>query len=112
MLLNQQQRDREAIVAWSIVDMLLANCKSCVELVPEKVIASYFAQAIQEADFFADEGSARRILHLVGGELIQRRRVVDHLNTFILTSTEEILELRKKAELEAKEAKAQARARR
>jgi hypothetical protein len=97
ILLNQQQRDRETAVAQRMTDLIVENCRSTTEMVPHAILAHFFGLACEEASFLPDEGSARRILHLVSGKLSERRRVADRLNEFLLTSTEDLLELQRTA---------------
>jgi hypothetical protein len=97
VLLNQTQRDREAAVARTMTDMIVTNCKSTTDIVPQTVLAHHFGLACAESNFIADESSARRILHLVAGELSARKRVADRLNDFLLKSTEDLLEMQRAA---------------
>jgi len=97
VLLNQNIRDRETVVASTMVDMLISNCKSTTEIVPQEVLAHYFGIACSRHTFVGDEASARRILHNVARDLGERRRVADRLNNYIMQSTEELLQAQRKA---------------
>jgi hypothetical protein len=107
-VLNQAQRYREFAIAQRMVDLLVANCRSATEIVPQEILAHFFGLACQEADYIVDEGSARRILHACAGQLKERRRVADQLNSFLLTSTEELLEMQREVK-EAQRAAKRAR---
>ena len=88
---------REGEVANLMTNLLLANCTSTPELVPQAVLAHYFGVACEKLEFIPDEPSARRIFHSVSGKLSERRRVADRLNEFILLSTEELLKAQREA---------------
>ena len=45
VLLNQTQRDREAAVARTMTDMIVTNCKSTTDIVPQTVLAHHFGLA-------------------------------------------------------------------
>ena len=88
---------REGEVANLMTNLLLANCKSTVALVPQEVLAHYFGLACDQLAFVPDEAAARRVLHNVARELGDRRRAADRLNACILKSTEELLQAHRKA---------------
>jgi hypothetical protein len=81
---DQMTNEREATVALAMTDALVVNCISATEIVPQDVLAHYFGLACKQLGFIADEASARRILHIVAGQLNDRRRVADRLNDFLL----------------------------
>jgi len=105
--LNQSQRDREVAIATRMVDLLVANCRSAKDVVPESILAHFLNLSCQEAEHTPDEGSSRRILHACAGQLKARRAVADRLNTFLLTSTVDILEAQRVAKDAQRAAKQQ-----
>ncbi len=81
--------DRELQLAKAMSDALLAN-HAAAEEDPQGVLIQLLDLACQKFGFTTDEGSSRRILHLVSGEMTERRRVADILNKLLLMNSEEI----------------------
>jgi hypothetical protein len=95
-------KELENEVAVEMADMLAANPMPGKGAVPADEtmahhLAHYFDAACRNLNFQPDEVSARRIYHTVSREIADRRRAADRLNEFLLTSTEDLLEIKREA---------------
>lgn len=95
-------KELENEVAVEMAGMLAANPMPGAGAVPAPEIMAdhlgrYFEAACRKLNFQPDEVSARRIFHTVSREIADRRRAADRLNAFLLSSTEDMIDIQREA---------------
>lgn len=91
------RNNKEIAVARSMTDSLFGNVLATTS--KEPTLAAYaaaFGDACKANDFIPDEASYHRILLSVLTDIGERRRAADRLNTCILKSTKELLQMQRR----------------
>jgi hypothetical protein len=97
MEMKMKQREREIAIARDVTDQLLADVRSTSTPPTLATFAHCFGAACKAHGFVPDEPSYNRIMRDVVRDIGERQRAADRLNTAIVQSTADLLEIQRKA---------------